>query len=107
MIAYFDCIGGISGDMTLGALVDVGVSVEWLQKTLSDSVGLKGFEISSERVQRHGVSACRLKVSVSSGQKPRNLHDIQHIIENSDREYSENNNFESVRVVNYSSKRRN
>ena len=84
MIAFFDCIGGISGDMTLGALVDVGVSVEWLQKTLSDSVGLKGFEISSERVQRHGVSACRLKVSVSSGQKPRNLRDIEHIIENSD-----------------------
>ena len=31
MHAYFDCFSGISGDMTLGALIDLGVSAGWLQ----------------------------------------------------------------------------
>ena len=84
MLAYFDCIGGISGDMCLGALVDLGVSVEWLQKTLQASVGLTGFDFEAERVQRHGISACRLKVIVKSGQKSRNLPDIQQIIDRSE-----------------------
>jgi len=35
MIAYFDCFSGISGDMTLGALVDLGVPIEWLKDQLS------------------------------------------------------------------------
>ena len=30
MLAYFDCFSGISGDMTLGALVDLGVQLNWL-----------------------------------------------------------------------------
>ena len=33
MIAYFDCFSGISGDMTLGALVDAGLSIEVLELT--------------------------------------------------------------------------
>lgn len=84
MIAYFDCFSGISGDMCLGALVDLGVSSGWLQKTLREAVGLKGFEIHTERVERHGISACRLQVSVQSGQKSRNYWDIQQIIDRSD-----------------------
>ena len=84
MIAYFDCISGISGDMCLGALVDLGVSAEWLQKTLRASVGLEGFEIDTERVERHGISACRLRVTVKPGQKSRNLSEIRQIIDNSD-----------------------
>ena len=84
MIAYFDCISGISGDMCLGALVDLGVSVEWLQKTLRTSVGLDGFEIDAERVQRHGISACRVRVTVKPGQQSRNLSDIRQVIDDSD-----------------------
>ena len=84
MLAFFDCIGGISGDMSLGALVDLGVSARWLQKTLTESVGLQGFEIQTRRVQRHGISACRLKVTVTPGQPSRNLADIEQIISGSD-----------------------
>ena len=83
-IAYFDCFSGISGDMTLGALVDLGVPAEWLQTTLRAAVGLKGFEIRTERVQRHGLAACRLKVTVTSEQKPRHYRDIQQLIDGSD-----------------------
>ena len=33
-ILYFDCFAGISGDMTLGAFLDCGVSADYLQTTL-------------------------------------------------------------------------
>ena len=39
-IAYFDCISGISGDMTLGALVDAGVELAAIQAGI-DSLGMK------------------------------------------------------------------
>ena len=34
MIAYIDAFSGISGDMTLGAFIDLGVAVEWLKDRL-------------------------------------------------------------------------
>ena len=33
-VAYFDCFSGISGDMTLGALIDLGVDIDFLKKEL-------------------------------------------------------------------------
>ncbi|MEA1948893.1 MAG: nickel insertion protein, partial [Thermodesulfobacteriota bacterium] len=42
MIAYFDCFSGISGDMTLGAFIDLGVPVKWLKENL-DRIPLTGF----------------------------------------------------------------
>ncbi len=44
LIAYFDCFSGISGDMTLGAFVDLGVPVSWLKEQLTD-LPLDGFDI--------------------------------------------------------------
>ena len=83
IIAYFDCFSGISGDMALAALVDAGVPADWLQATLHESVGLQGFTIHTEQVRRHGISACRLQVTASSGQKSRNYNDIRQLIEGS------------------------
>ena len=84
MIAYFDCFSGISGDMCLGALVDLGVPDRWLSETLHTSVGLNGFEIHSERVQRHGISACRVAVKADPTQPARNYRDILQLIDNAE-----------------------
>jgi len=43
LTAYFDCFSGISGDMTLGALVDLGVPIEWLEENLR-KLPLSGFD---------------------------------------------------------------
>ncbi|MFW6081108.1 MAG: nickel pincer cofactor biosynthesis protein LarC [Desulfosalsimonas sp.] len=67
MIAYFDCFSGISGDMTLGALVDLGVPADWLKKTLSEKLPLEGFDIRAKGVDCSGISAMRVSVSAQQG----------------------------------------
>ena len=83
MIAYFDCFSGISGDMTLGALFDLGVPVKWLQESLQQDVPLSGFDLSIESVQRHGITGQRVRVRVNDRQAARNYNDITRLIESS------------------------
>ncbi len=55
-IAYFDCFAGISGDMILGALVQLGVPGDFIEKTIYD-IPLEGFRLeirTAERMQVHG-----------------------------------------------------
>lgn len=62
MIAYFDCFSGISGDMTLGALIDLGVSADWLKSELAEKLPLQGFDLAVEPVDSSGISASRVSV---------------------------------------------
>ena len=60
-LLYFDCFSGISGDMTLGALLDAGLPLDDLRAALG-SLTLDGVELSAERVLRAGVSATKFSV---------------------------------------------
>lgn len=60
-IAYFDCISGISGDMTLGALVHAGMPLEHLRGELA-RLGISGYDLREERVVRSGITAVHLDV---------------------------------------------
>ena len=60
-LAYFDCFSGISGDMTLGALVDAGVPVEQLRAELQ-GLDVPGWEITAEKVWKNGMSATHVSV---------------------------------------------
>ena len=51
---YLECNSGISGDMTVGALIDLGADKEVLNKVLS-TVNIEGFEIKYSRVKRAGL----------------------------------------------------
>jgi uncharacterized protein (TIGR00299 family) protein len=82
MLAYFDCFSGISGDMTLGALLDLGVSLDWLQDQLH-RIPLTDFKISAEPVQRHGIHAMSVQVDSLDRNTSRNYADIRSLIENS------------------------
>ncbi len=54
---YLDCSSGISGDMTVAALLDLGASQERLEATLA-SLPVGGFEIAVSRVSKNGLAAC-------------------------------------------------
>jgi uncharacterized protein (TIGR00299 family) protein len=77
---YFDSFAGVSGDMIIGAQLDLGVDLESLKQQLS-SLGLDGYEIKSRRVERSGISATKFDVDVDETAQPaRTLADIRSII---------------------------
>jgi uncharacterized protein (TIGR00299 family) protein len=77
-LAYFDCFSGISGDMTLGALVDAGCSLELLRAGLQ-GLGIPGWTISSEKVWKNGMSATFVRVATEDQTKHRSLSSILEI----------------------------
>jgi hypothetical protein len=82
MIAYFDCFSGISGDMTLGAFVDLGVSLKWLKECL-ETLPLSGFDLSEATVTRNGICAKRVEVHVKDDATSRDYKEIISIIKKS------------------------
>lgn len=82
MLAYFDCFAGISGDMTLGALIDLGVPLDWLNAQLK-RIPLSNFELTMTSVQRNGMHAAQVDVNVADDKVARNYSQIRSIIENS------------------------
>lgn len=81
-LAYFDCFSGISGDMTLGALVDAGVSLDHLREQLR-GLDVPGWEVSSEKVWKNGMSSTYVKVKTEDQSKHRSLTAILDILEKS------------------------
>ncbi|MCH7729216.1 MAG: nickel pincer cofactor biosynthesis protein LarC, partial [Planctomycetes bacterium] len=78
-IAYLDCISGISGDMTLGALVDAGVDLAEIQTGI-DSLGLPSCRLAAEEVKRHGFRATNITVHHDPEHAHRHLHQITDMI---------------------------
>jgi uncharacterized protein (TIGR00299 family) protein len=76
---YFDCFAGASGDMILGALVGVGVDPRLLIEGLS-LLGVAGYEVSFETVDRSGISATHARVHTAHEHAHRHLGDILKII---------------------------
>jgi uncharacterized protein (TIGR00299 family) protein len=60
-VLYFDCFSGISGDMTLGALLDAGLPLAELRQALG-SLALGDAHVHADRVLRTGVSATKFNV---------------------------------------------
>ncbi len=80
--AYFDCFSGISGDMTLGALLDAGVPIEKLRSDLQ-ALNLPGWELTAEKVWKNGMAATYAKVRAQDTTTHRSLSTILSIIEKS------------------------
>ena len=82
MLAYFDCFSGISGDMTLGAFIDLGVPVQWLKDTLC-SIPLTGFDLTVSSVSRHGIMAKSVHIYSEDTEESRDYITIRSLIEKS------------------------
>lgn len=82
-IAYLDCATGISGDMTVAALLDLGVELDTLQKIV-DSLRLPGVSLHAEEVLRGGFRAVHFRVEHPEQHAHRHLSDIIQILDRSD-----------------------
>lgn len=79
-IAYFDCFSGISGDMVLGALIDLGVPVDVIQAGI-DSMGLSHVKITGEVVKKSGFRAVKVHIDHPPEHAHRHLHHIETMID--------------------------
>ena len=79
-IAYFDCISGISGDMTLGALVDLGADLAAIESAIR-SMGLPELSIRSETVKKRGFRALQVHIEHPPEHAHRHLHHITEMID--------------------------
>ena len=84
-ILYFDCFSGISGDMAVGALLDLGVSIDYLKSEL-DKLKLEGYKIDVKKVNKKGIIAPKFNVIIDKKSKvhERNYNNILSIIEKSE-----------------------
>lgn len=82
-LAYFDCTSGASGDMVLGALADLGLSLDELRGELG-KLPLRGYHLEAQRVHRSGLHATKVDVKVDgSHHHHRGLRDILGLLEKS------------------------
>jgi len=79
-LAHFDCFSGISGDMTLGALIDAGADLAALEAELR-RLELQGWQISAAKVKRGALIATQVKVESGEQHHHRGLSDILRLIE--------------------------
>ena len=100
-ILYYDCFCGISGDMNLAALIDLGVPKEYLIQELSKINLNSEYEIKIERSAKLGITGTRVDVILKGklddethiSDKDLHGHNLEHSHHNSDEEqhHTENN----------------
>ncbi len=76
-IAYFDTIGGISGDMTLGAFIHAGVPLDFLRKELL-KLPVEGYSLEQKIVERNAIAAVKLSVLVEGENTEPHSHEHDH-----------------------------
>ena len=98
-VIYFDCFSGISGDMILGSLVDLGVDVKLIRKELK-KINLKGYKLTSHQVKRNGIMGTKVYVvidpSIQKRNQARSFTDIKKLIVKSS--LSENVKTDSIEI---------
>jgi pyridinium-3,5-bisthiocarboxylic acid mononucleotide nickel chelatase len=86
-VAFFDCYSGISGDMILGALIDLGVDAQKIRKALK-SLDIEGYKFTTHQVKRGLIAGTKVQVRIGKPRKnhvpPRIYSDIKRLITKSD-----------------------
>ena len=82
--AYFDCFSGISGDMIIGALLDLGLDFNFLKNELK-KLDLKNYEIKSRKIIKNRIASTKFDVIIKHehNHEERNLKEINKIIKKS------------------------
>jgi hypothetical protein len=82
-VLFIDAGAGASGDMILGALVDLGVPLAPIRRALG-SLPMGGWSIGSRRVRRAGISACKIEVRLRGRGRERGWREIRRIVAGGD-----------------------
>ena len=83
-VLYFDCFCGVSGDMLLASLLDLGADEQEVRAAL-DAMNLAGYELKVEKVVKGRLAATSVTVDVTEQDSPeRGLQDIEEMIDQSD-----------------------
>ncbi len=77
-ILYYDCFSGISGDMNLGAMLDLGVRSDILISGL-EKLNIDGWKLDITRDQRHGISGTRVSVIIEESAGHEHEHQEGHM----------------------------
>jgi hypothetical protein len=83
-ILYYDCFAGISGDMNLGALIDLGVDADFLISEL-EKLNIEGFHLEIKKDQRRGITGTKADVIIENqeNEKHRHLRHVEEIVNGS------------------------
>ncbi len=83
-ILYYDCFAGISGDMNLGAMIDLGVDPDYLITELQ-KLNIEGFHLEIQKDIRRGISGIKATVVIENpeNEKHRHLRYVEELINQS------------------------
>ena len=81
-VAYFDCFSGISGDMILGALIDLGLDKDFFKKEI-EKLNISGYSINVKQVKKNKYIASDVNITVDEKQPHRTIKDINALIDDS------------------------
>jgi uncharacterized protein (TIGR00299 family) protein len=76
---YLDCFSGISGDMFLGLVLDLGLEKNQLESELA-KLNLPGWQLHQSREQRHGIEGCRVTIECTQQSAHRHWQQIDQLL---------------------------
>lgn len=76
-VLFFDAFNGVSGDMILGALIDLGLPLEHLEAELA-KLGLSGYRLRAEPVERQGLWGRNFRVVLDEAEPADHAHHHHH-----------------------------
>jgi uncharacterized protein (TIGR00299 family) protein len=79
-LLYLDCVGGVAGDMLLGALLDAGADADVVREGLA-RLGVDGLGLEVGHAHRHGIRAARVTITSAPGQPHRDWASIRDLLE--------------------------
>jgi pyridinium-3,5-bisthiocarboxylic acid mononucleotide nickel chelatase len=80
-VAYFDCFSGISGDMIIGAMLDAGLELSYLESEIK-KLGLKNVEIKASKTVRQNIASTQFTVLFEEQKHHRHLKDLYALVDN-------------------------